>query len=86
MDLTRTLEALRASGLRTFKYRVGNESIEGEFGPAQRAVTPAGFVGANGDPVNLDEGMGPLERDPLDDADPAHTANFVETQDEPDAS
>jgi hypothetical protein len=86
VDLPGVLSVLKASGLRTFKYTSGGECIEGEFGPEPRKVVPAGFVDADGAPVDLDAGMGVLEKDPLDDADPAHTANFVEPQDEPDAS
>lgn len=86
MDLPRVLGDLKAAGLRVFKYRVGNDSIEGEFGPPQRSVSPAGFVDETGAPIDLDAGMSMLGKDPLDDADPAHTANFVDPQDEPDAS
>jgi len=84
MDLPKVLADLRAAGVTRARYTengAGESSIEVDFGPP---VAPAGLVDAAGKPIDLDEGMGPLQKDPLgeddeDEAvveDPIHAKNF----------
>lgn len=63
------VESLRARGcskVRATFDGAGVDSIEVEFAPVPVPVTP--FVDKEGAPVNLDDGAGPLTKDPDDDA------------------
>jgi len=83
-ELEFALSVLREAGVSRSRITFdehGPTSIEVEFSPP---VVPAGLVDRSGKPVSLDEGMGPLEKDPLggddeDEAvieDPIHAKNF----------
>ena len=84
--LSTILDVLRDAGVRRAKVpladarKVGTECVpflfEVEFEPTPESAAP--FVGKDGKPVDLDEGAGPLARDP--DAD-LEAANFKKPTD-----
>ncbi len=94
MDLAKVLAELRAAGVTEAEVwdvcgsDKGIEHVRVTFGTA-RVGAPAGFVDEAGAPVNLDEGMGVLEKDPLEAAeaeqDPIRRKNF-DVKKEPDGA
>lgn len=70
MDLPKVLADLRAAGASQAHVKLrpdgSVEELNVMLGPAV-PVTPLGLVDASGKPVDLDEGMGVLELDPLEE-------------------
>lgn len=73
MDLPKVLADLRAAGAAEAHVKLREdgsvEELRVTLGPAPRVV-PLGLVDQDGKPVDLDEGMGVLEQDPMDEEIP----------------
>jgi hypothetical protein len=72
MNLAETLAAFREAGVVRGFYDEKRGVLRVQFGHLLPVASSGGdapaLVDAKGNPVDLDEGMGPLERDPIDDA------------------
>lgn len=72
MNLAEVLEHFRAFGVVRGEYDAKKDVLKVEFGHLVPLGNSGGdapaLVDEHGNPVDLDEGMGPLERDPIDDA------------------
>ena len=67
-EVQRLVEGLRGAGCAKVRMTFdidGVSSVDVEFTEGPRPATP--FVDSEGAPVNLDDGAGPLTRDPDDD-------------------
>jgi hypothetical protein len=87
MRLATVLADLRAAGVAEAKVERDENGyrIHVVFGASVVPVRPVGLLGRDGEPLNLDEGLGALEVDPLEEAerqaeaaggDPLHAKNF----------